>query len=40
VIDLGDISGARATEGYLGLWLRLYGTLQTPMFNLQIVTGA
>ena len=40
MIDLGDISGARATESYLALWLRLYGTLQTPMFNLQIVMGA
>lgn len=29
VIDLGDITSARATEMYLPLWLRLMGTLQT-----------
>lgn len=40
VVDLGDISGARATEGYMTLWLRLYGALQTPMFNLQLMTAA
>lgn len=40
VIDLGDISGARATEGYMALWLRLWGVVQTPMFNLQIVAAA
>ncbi|HEY0138929.1 MAG TPA: NAD(P)-binding domain-containing protein [Nannocystis sp.] len=40
VIDLGDITGARATEGYMLVWLRLWGALQTPMFNIQISTGA
>ena len=39
VIDLGDITGARATEQWLPLWLRLYGNLQTPNFNLKIVRG-
>lgn len=36
VIDLGDITGARGTEMILPLWLRLWGTLQTPMFNFKI----
>jgi len=35
--DLGDLSGARAMEGYLLLWLRLWGTLGTPNFNLKIL---
>lgn len=37
VIDLGDITSARGTEGYLPLWVRLYGTLQTPMFSIKVV---
>lgn len=37
VIDLGDITNARATEGYLPLWVRLYGTLKTADFNIKIV---
>jgi predicted dinucleotide-binding enzyme len=37
VVDLGDITGARATEHYLLLWLRLWGALGTPDFSLQIV---
>ena len=37
VIDLGDISAARGTEMLLPLWLRLMGTLNTPMFNFKIV---
>ncbi len=36
VIDLGDISGARAQEAWLLVWARLYGTLKTS-FNLKIV---
>ena len=38
VIDLGDITAARATEMVLPIWLRLMGVLQTPMFNLKVVT--
>ena len=38
VIDLGDITAARATEMVLPIWLRLMGTLRTPMFNLKVVT--
>lgn len=37
LIDLGDITNARATEGYLPLWVRLYGHLQTPNFSLRVV---
>ena len=38
VIDLGDITTARAAEMYLPLWLRLMGVLETPMFNVSVVT--
>jgi|SRR5271165_677702 len=37
VIDLGDITTARGTEMLLPIWLRLMGTLNTPMFNFKIV---
>jgi predicted dinucleotide-binding enzyme len=37
VIDLGDISMARGTEMWLPLWVRLWGALGTPAFNLKIV---
>jgi hypothetical protein len=37
VIDLGNISTARGTECYLMLWLRLWGSLGTPDFNVHIV---
>lgn len=37
VIDLGDISTARGTEMVLPLWVRLMGTLNSPMFNFKIV---
>ena len=36
VIDLGDITTARGTEMFLPLWIRLYGALQTPNFNVHI----
>ncbi len=35
-LDLGGIEQARGTEMYLALWVRLYGKLQTPMFNIAI----
>ncbi len=35
--DLGDITGARATEMYLPLWLRLMGAVGSPMFNIRVV---
>jgi hypothetical protein len=37
VIDLGNITTARGTESYLPLWLRLWGVLGTPDFNIQVV---
>lgn len=37
IIDCGDLSAARAIESVLPIWLRLYGALKTPMFNLKIV---
>jgi predicted dinucleotide-binding enzyme len=37
ILDLGDISTARGTESYMPLWLRLYGALGSPEFNLKIV---
>jgi hypothetical protein len=39
VIDLGDITNARATEQLLPIWVRLWGVLQTPNFNLHVVRG-
>lgn len=37
VIDLGDITTARATEMLLPIWLRLWGVFQTLNFNFKIV---
>ena len=37
VIDLGGIETARGPEMYLGLWVRLFGALGTPEFNVKIV---
>ncbi|MBX7101603.1 MAG: NAD(P)-binding domain-containing protein [Myxococcaceae bacterium] len=37
VLDLGGIANARATEMYLATWVRLYGTLKTPMFSIKVV---
>jgi predicted dinucleotide-binding enzyme len=37
VRDLGDISSARGLEGYLLLWIRLWGHLQTGYFNVRVV---
>jgi predicted dinucleotide-binding enzyme len=37
VIDLGDITAARATEMLLPIWVRLWGILQTPVFGFKIV---
>ena len=38
IIDLGDITTARGTEMMMPFWLRLWGSLKTPMFNYKIVT--
>lgn len=37
VVDLGDITAARATEAYLLLWLRLWGAFQTADVNVHVV---
>lgn len=39
IIDMGDITTARGTEQILPIWVRLWGTLQTPMFNFKIVVS-
>jgi predicted dinucleotide-binding enzyme len=37
VIDLGDITTARASESYLPLWISLWRSLDTAAFNIQVV---
>lgn len=37
ILDLGDLSAARGMEAWLLLWVRLFGKLQTPMFQMSIV---
>jgi len=37
IVDLGDLSGSRAMELYMPLWLRTYGTVGNGLFNLNIV---
>lgn len=37
ILDLGDITMSRGTEMYLPLWVRMYGALGTPHFNVQVV---
>lgn len=37
IIDLGDITTARATEMYLPLWLRLWGSQGTGMLNIKVM---
>jgi predicted dinucleotide-binding enzyme len=39
VIDLGDLSAARAMEMMLPMWIRLWGVFQTPTFGFKIVTS-
>jgi len=39
IIDLGDITTARGTEQLLPIWVRLMGTLKSPMFNFKVVTA-
>lgn len=36
ILDLGDISAARGQEMYLGLWVRLYGSLKNGMINIKV----
>jgi predicted dinucleotide-binding enzyme len=39
IIDMGDITTARGTEQILPIWVRLWGALQTPLFNFKIVVA-
>ncbi len=36
VVDAGDITGARATEAYLLIWLRMMGWVGGPHFNIVV----
>lgn len=37
IVDLGDVTGARAAELYVVLWIRLYGIFGSSQFNIHIV---
>jgi len=37
IVDLGGISAARGTEGYVALWLNLMGVVGTGQFNIALV---
>jgi len=37
LLDLGDITGARATETVLPIWLRVMGAINTGAFNFRLV---
>jgi predicted dinucleotide-binding enzyme len=37
VHDLGDLTAARGQEMFVIFWVRLYGALQSPMFNVRVV---
>ena len=39
IVDLGDISGARASKALLPIWLRLMVTTGRPMHNLPVAQG-
>ena len=36
VVDIGDLTAARAAEGYVMLWVRLMQAQGTPMFNIEL----
>ncbi len=38
LLDLGDISNARATEAVLPIWLRVYGVSKNGAFNFKIIS--
>ena len=38
VVDLGDITSARAAEMYLPIWVQIFASMGTPMFNIRIET--
>ena len=37
ILDLGDLTTARAVEAYVLLWVRLWGALKTADFNIKVV---
>ena len=37
ILDLGDISAARGTEGFLPIWLRIYGATGSGAFNFKLI---
>ncbi len=37
IMDLGDITAARATESVLPIWVRIMGVAKTGMFNFKVV---
>jgi 8-hydroxy-5-deazaflavin:NADPH oxidoreductase len=39
ILDLGDITTARGTEGILPIWLRIFGATQNGFFNFKVATG-
>jgi predicted dinucleotide-binding enzyme len=36
VVDLGDLTAARGQEMFVIFWVRLYGALKSPMFNVHV----
>jgi 8-hydroxy-5-deazaflavin:NADPH oxidoreductase len=40
VIDLGDLSGARAMEMYVMLWVRMVPVAGSPMFNIAVAKSS
>ncbi len=39
ILDLGDITTARGTEGVLPIWLRIFGATRNGFFNFKVATG-
>jgi 8-hydroxy-5-deazaflavin:NADPH oxidoreductase len=39
ILDLGDITTARGTEGMLPIWLRIFGATKNGFFNFKVATG-
>ena len=39
ILDLGDITGARAQELYVALWVRLMGVVGSADFNIRVARG-
>ena len=37
IFDLGDLTASRGMEAWLLLWIRLFGKIQSPMFQMKIV---